>query len=166
MTGLTICDTQQLCPVLLETLFVLFFSNEPLFKTLLCFSSICCLFSFFCSPFQDFIFLFLAFINPFWDDILVVFLLLYLCCPFPFFVCASFLENIFLTSPSQIQLPFIFGCLALLFSIFELLSFHAWCFLLCLFFLLVLFGFLLTVVFTFRFISGVLFSVFLSVALC
>ena len=26
MTGLTICDTQQLCPVLLETLFALFLS--------------------------------------------------------------------------------------------------------------------------------------------
>ena len=80
---------------------------------------------------------FLAFLNPFWDDILVVLLLLNLCCPFPFFVSASFLETKFLTAPSPIQLTFSFGCLALLLSIFELLSFLAWCFLLCLFFLLV-----------------------------
>ena len=67
-----------------------------------------------------------------------MFLLLYLCCPFPFFVCASFLETDFLTSPSQIHFPFTFiSCLALLFSILELLYFHAWCFLLCLFFCLV-----------------------------
>ena len=70
--------------------------------------------------------------------------------------CSSFLEISFLTSPSQIQPPFTFGCLAFLFSIFELLSFHVWCFLLCLFFLLVFVCFcFLSLSLSFFFISGV-----------
>ena len=55
------------------------------------------------------------FINPFRDIILVSFFWLYLCCPFPFFVPASFLPTSFLPSPSPIHLAFIFGRFALLF---------------------------------------------------
>ena len=84
------------------------------------------------------------------------FFLLYRCCPFLSSDCSSFLETSFLTSLYRIQLAFKFGCLILLFSILKLFSFHVW----CLFFFVCfswwfLFGFLLIVVFTYLFISGV-----------
>ena len=111
-----------------------------------------CLFFFFYLPFQHSMFLFLSFISPFWDNILVLFLWLYLCCPFPFFVSASFLPTSFLPSPSPIHLAFIFGRFTLLFFLFACYCFQVWCFLLfsCWF----LFGFLLTVVVPFIRITG------------
>ena len=102
------------------------------------------------------------FINPFWDIILVSFLWLDLCCPFPFFVSASFLPTSFLPSPSPIHLAFILGRFALLFFLFARYCFQAWRFLLsfsCWF----LFGFLLTVVVTSFSSLGVVFFVSLSV---
>ena len=99
------------------------------------------------------------FINPFWDIILVSFLWFYLCCPFPFFVSASFLPTSFLPSPSPIHLAFILGRFALLFFLFARYCFQAWRFLLsfsCWF----LFGFLLIVVVTF-FHHWELYSLFL-----
>ena len=78
-----------------------------------------------------------------------------LCCPLLVFVCASFLQTSFLTSPwsSRIHLAFIFGRLALLFFIFECYCFQAWCFIVC-FSCWFLFVFLLTVVVTFLFNTG------------
>ena len=84
------------------------FQNPSLFLVF-CFPSFSCVF-----PFKIPCLLFFSFINPFSDNFLVLFLVLYLCCPFPFFICASFLQTNFLTSPSQIQLAFTFGYLVLL----------------------------------------------------
>ena len=113
------------------------------------------------SFFSVFHFNIVFFINPFWDIIIVSFLWLYLCCPLPFCVSASFLPTSFLPSPSPIHLAFILGRFALLFFLFARYCFQVWRFLFsfsCWFF----FGFLLTVVAPF-FITGVVFFVFLSV---
>ena len=67
--------------------------------------------------------IFFSFINPLGDNILVLLLLLYLFCPFPFFILRFSFKHI-----SWHPLVFIFGCLVRLFFIFELFCFHDWCF--------------------------------------
>ena len=58
---------------------------------------------------------------------LIIFSFCYFCsifvAPFPFFVCASFVETNIWTSISQIQFAFIFGCLVLLLSTFGVYKF-------------------------------------------
>ena len=97
-------------------------------------------------------FLIFSFINPFWDNILVLFLLLYLCCPFPVFICASFLQASFLTSPCRTQLAFIFGRLVLLFFRLELLCFDDWYFSFFFFYSCFYFVFVVSVLFIVVFI--------------
>ena len=163
--GVIICDTKKSVScnsrdvLLLSSPKALFWQKHSWFVI---FS---CLFFFFCIPFQHSMFLFSS-SNPFWDNILVLFILLYLCCPFPFFIGASFLPTSFLTSPSRIQLAFIFGCLALLFSIFEFCLFMLGVSFLLVFvvgFCLVFFWLLFSPFFSFLVF---LFFVFLSVAFC
>ena len=89
---------------------------KPFFITLLCFSFF--VVSSFSSLFPLKIHVLLAFINPLWDRILVLFFCSIFLAPFLSSDCSSFLETSFLTSPSRIQLAFTFGCLILLFSIF------------------------------------------------
>ena len=156
--GASIADTDKGFPAIRE-MFCLFsppLPQGPYSKPL----SVCHFILFFSSVFH---FNIVFFINPFWDIILVSFLWLdHLCCPFPFFVSASFLPTSFLPSPSPIHLAFILGRFALLFFLFARYCFQAWRFLLsfsCWF----LFGFLLTVVVTSFSSLGVVFFVSLSV---
>ena len=144
--GAIIADTEKGFPAIRE-MFCSFFSPKALFSKP---HSVChFLLFFFCLPFQHSMFFFH---QPLEILLVFFFLWLYLCCPFPFFVSASFLPTSFLPSPSPIHLVFILGRFALLFCLFARYCFQAWRFLLsfnCWF----LFGFLLTVVVTF-FITG------------
>ena len=56
---------------------------------------------FFCLPFQDSIFVIFPSSTPFQIPCLVLFVLLYLCCPFPFIIFVSCLQSNFVTSPSH-----------------------------------------------------------------
>ena len=107
------------CVLQLERFFALLFPQNHLSKPSFSFPCI-----FLCLPFQDSIFV--SFINPFWDYILVLFLLLYFL-PLSFLHFCFFHSN-FLTSPCQIQLVFIFVGLVLLVFIFEVCCFYDSCF--------------------------------------
>ena len=132
---------------------LLLFPQSPFFKNTLGLSFSRVFYLSFVFPFNIPCF----FHQPLWDDIIVLFHWLYCCC----FICASFFPTSFLISPSQIHLAFIFGRLALIFFIFEWYCFQVWCFLLC-YSCWFLFGFLLIVVVTFLFITGIcLFCCFL-----
>ena len=149
--GVIISDTEKGFPAIRE-MFCSFFPQSPFSKTL----SVCHFllsFFFFCLPFQHSMFFSST---PFEIIFSFCFLGSYLCCPFPFFVSASFLPTSFLPSPSPIHLVFIFGRFSLLFFLFAWYCFQAWRFLLsfsCWF----LFGFLLTVVVTFFIIGNLVF---------
>ena len=100
-------DTEKLFPPI-RAVFGSFFAPKALFsKTLsVCHFSLSFPFpSVF--PLNVPCFFLFVFINPFSDNILVLFRWLYLCCPFAFFVSASFLPTSFLQSPSPIHLAFI-----------------------------------------------------------
>ena len=150
--GVIISDTEKGFPAIRE-MFCSFFPPKPFFKNTLglSFSLV-----FFCSVFP---FNIPCFSSS--DNILVLFLWLYLCCPFRFFVSASFLPTSFLPSPFPIHLAFIFGRFALPFFLFAWYCFQAWHFPFSLVgFCLVFFWLLLSPFFS---SLGILIFVFLSV---